>query len=398
MTEMSEIKHRLKSIDILRGIIIVLMALDHTRDFWGPTSFDPTDLTQSDAGWFFTRWITHYCAPLFIFLSGISAYLYGQKINSKSALRNFLLTRGLWLVFVEIIIINVSWQFAYQFIIFQVIWAIGISMIILAGLIYLPQKWIFVISLLAIGLHNALDDKAMSSLMGSVDWVWALLHHQKWVPLGADGFGLFIGYPIIPWFAVMALGYTVGAMYLRPQLDRQRMFLIIGTLLIVLFVLLRTLIGYGDPTTWSSTPEHDHYILSVLNTTKYPPSLQFLCMTLGPCFILLALLENLKANSSYFFLFRWFQNFGKVPMFFYILHVPLINSAAHIYTYFRYDQAVNFIQGPSAWPGGYEPSLMLVYGAWLAVILLLYVPCKKFGEYKWENRNNERRKAWLSYL
>ena len=399
MTEMNEIKSRLKSIDILRGVIIVLMALDHTRDFWGPTRFDPTDLANTDIGWFFTRWITHYCAPLFVFLSGISAFLYGQKINSKSELRNFLLSRGLWLVFVEIVIINFSWQFAYQFIVFQVIWAIGISMIILAGLIYLPQKWILGISLVVIGLHNALDDKIIASAMGSVDWFWALLHHQKWISLDSSGFGLFIGYPLIPWFAVMAFGYAVGTLYFKPQAERQKIFLIIGSALIVLFVLLRTIIGYGDPTSWSADPEHSRYILAVLNTTKYPPSLQYLCMTLGPCFILLAMLENIKEDSTHFFVYRWFLNFGKVPMFFYILHVPLINGAAHVYTYFRYDQAVNFILGrPSSWPDGYEPNLMLVYIAWICTLILLYFPCKKFGEYKWENRNNPQRKAWLSYL
>lgn len=389
---MNEVNTRLRSIDILRGLIIIIMALDHTRTFFGATSFEPTDLSHTDLNWFFTRWITHFCAPLFVFLSGISAFLYGQKVNSKSELRNFLLSRGIWLIFLELTIVSFSWHLAYDFVAFQVIWVIGVSMIILAGCIYLSQKWILFISLTVIGLHNALNDEVIANSMGSISWIWSFLHHKEWLFFGEQKFGLFVLYPIIPWFAVMMIGYIAGNFYLKQKIERKKTFLLLGSALIILFIFLRLIIGYGDSQVWELNSEQ-HPMLSLLNTSKYPPSLQYLCMTLGPGLIVLAFLENVNTGRPLSTLFRWCENFGRVPMFFYLLHLPVINMGAVIYWNIRYGTVINTLQDSSTWPKEYEASLLLVFAAWISFLFLLYIPSKKFGLYKKNNKS-----VWLSYL
>lgn len=387
---MSTQSHRIQSIDLLRGLIIIIMALDHTRNFWGQTPFDPTDLSQTDASWFFTRWITHFCAPLFVFLSGISAFLYLQKVDSKTQLRNFLLSRGLWIVFLEITVINFSWQFAYNAIFIQVMWVIGVSMIILAFLIYLPRNWILIFSVLVIGLHNALNDSWVSEIFGK--YLGMLLHTQGWIPLGNEGFGVFVMYPLIPWFAVMALGYVVGELFLLPSYRRSKHLVVLGSGCVVLFLLLRLGIGYGDDKVWRL--DDINSFLAIFNTTKYPPSLQFLLMTIGPGLILLMMLEKVQSSIDKFRVYDWTLAIGKVPMFFYILHVPLINFGAQVYTWIQFDQAINFnMVSPSNWPQSYAPSLIVVYLAWLAVIFILYFPCRRYALYKQQHKN-----PWLSYI
>lgn len=387
---MSTKPSRIQSIDLLRGIIIIIMALDHTRSFWGQTPFDPTDLTQTDASWFFTRWITHFCAPLFVFLSGISAFLYQQKVGSKRQLRNFLLSRGIWIIFLELTLINFSWQFAFFAIFIQVMWVIGVSMVILAFLIYLPRQWIFAISLSVVVLHNAINDVWLSEVLGRN--IALILHTQGWIPIGSKGFGVFVMYPLIPWFAVMGLGYVLGQLFLQPSYLRQKYLVVIGVSCISLFLILRMFVGYGDPKMWELDSEVS--LLAIFNTTKYPPSLQFLLMTIGPGLLCLMLLEKAQVSIERLKLYQWTLAIGKVPMFFYILHVPLINFGAQIFTWIQFEKAINFnMVSPSNWPEAYSPSLLVVYLAWLAVVFILYFPCKNYSEYKQNNRS-----PWLSYI
>lgn len=377
---------RLVAIDILRGLIIILMALDHTRDFWGFAGFSPTDLSQTYPALFFTRWLTHFCAPLFIFLTGVSAFLYGQQVQSKSKLRNFLLSRGLWLVIVELVIINPSWQFGYNMVFVQVIWVIGISMIIMAGLIYLPTRWILLLCMPFVLFHNLLDDSAVSSLLGDSSWLWMIIHQRGGFKFSEQGLFIFVAYPLIPWFAVMAGGYVMGQYYLKPAATRQTALFALGAGFIVMFILLRASNIYGDPTSWQSGGDLTSSLLSFLNTTKYPPSLQFLLMTMGPGLILLGLLDKLSSDSKIYPAFHWLKVIGSVPLFFYIVHVPLINLAAHLYTYIRYGQAINFFN-PQNVPAAYSPSLLLAYIVWATLIAVLYYPCKRYGQIKRQSKN-----------
>lgn len=384
---------RLPGIDILRGLIIVLMALDHTRDFWSVAPFDPLDLSQTSPAWFFTRWVTHFCAPLFVFLTGISAFLYGRKINSKTQLRNYLVSRGVWLIFLEIVVINLSWQFAYQFVFVQVIWAIGWSMVILGGLIYLSNRWILAVTLPFLLLHNMVDDQSVIAALGDYKWLWQFLHMGAWIPLPEYKFGIAVAYPLLPWFSVMALGYVVGQWYNEDDETRQKKFMLLGGAMIAAFVVLRGFNIYGDPSQWQVQESFMFSLMSFINTAKYPASLLFLLMILGPGLILLALLDRVTAQGKAYLWLKWLKTYGSVPLFFYVIHVPVINGAAHIYTYFVYGKAVNFFWGQSVWPEGYEPNLMLTYIAWGLIVAALYLPCKYYGELK--RRSNS---LVLSYL
>jgi uncharacterized membrane protein len=381
---------RLLAIDLLRGLIIVLMALDHTRGFWGSTSFNPTDLAYTTPAWFFTRWITHFCAPLFIVLTGVSAYLYGEKVQSRAALQRYLCSRGIWLIFLEISVINLSWQFAYPSVFLQVIWVIGCSMLMLALLIYLPRTWLLLFSLTCIGLHNLLDDTNINQLLGNQHWIWNVLHQKGHIPLAEHGFFIGVTYPMLPWFAVMALGYCLGALYNLAAVRRQQRLLWLGAACIGLFALLRANAGYGDPTIWQADAATNasaiNNLLAFLNTTKYPPSLQYLCMTLGPGLLLLAAFERVSITHRFASIFRGLYVFGSVPLFFYLIHISFLNLCAHLYAYLRYDQWTNFVYGYSTWPAGYAPDLVLVYAAWFGALLLLYWPCKWYGRMKRQSK------------
>ena len=379
---------RLAHIDWLRGLVIALMALDHARDFWASAGFSPTDLQQTDLAWFATRWLTHFCAPLFVLLSGLSAYLHGRKLGSKKALSRFLVQRGAWLILLELIVVNISWQFGFNFVFVQVIWVLGWSMILLAGLVYLPVRILALLSAIVIAGHNALDDAWFTGLLANYQWVWGLVHQQMWVPVIERGFGLYITYPLTPWFAVMGLGYALGPLFHADEAQRRQRLLLLGAGLCILFVVLRAGNLYGDPQPWQPGGDWSVGLMSFLNTTKYPPSLQFLCMTLGPGLLLLALSESWRfaANNPILVM-------GKVPLFFYLLHVPLLNAGAHLWTLATYGQAVNFFNGPGAWPPGYQANLALGYGAWLLLLLVLYLPCRWYARFKAQSAN-----PWLSYL
>ena len=368
---------RLRSIDTLRGIAIVFMALDHTRTFWGLTQFSPEDPAQTSVAWFFTRWVTHFCAPVFVFLTGLSAYLYGAKGRTRKELSVYLLSRGLWLIVLELTIINASWRFAVGEIFFlTVIWAIGCSMILLAGLIWLPRNLILGLAVILIGGHNAFDGLQPESF-GQFSWLWNFLHVSGYVPL-SDSFGFVVAYPVIPWCGVMALGYFFGPIVLQPDPARARKLLIAGVGLIVLFIVLRTSNVYGDSERWTTQERGIVYtLLSFLKVTKYPPSLLFLCVTLGGGLILLVGLDKVTGR-----LVEFLATFGRVPLFFYLLHIPIARLTGVLKNQLFYDRSIDPFGPPIDWPPNYDPRIWLVYIAWTILLIVLYPACKWFGAAK----------------
>ena len=388
-------KNRIQSIDLLRGLVIIIMALDHVRDYVhiGAMTGDPLNLQTTTPLLFFTRWITHYCAPIFVFLSGISAYLSGIK-KSTQQLSGFLIKRGLWLLVLEVTVITFGWSFNpfFNFMVFQVIWAIGASMIALGLLIYLPRKWIMIIAILILGLHNLLDNVQFGAPGNS--FVWDLLHHGHFVmyPLFANH-NLVIVYPLLPWIGIIALGYSMGFLF-EKHFDKKLRFKILrntGFGMIVLFILLRLSHLYGDAQDWQTQPTFINTILSYIDVTKYPPSLLFTCMTLGPAMLFLAYIE--KANSM---IGQVCITFGRVPFFFYVLHIYLIHIITVILFYASGFTSADII--PEHGIFWFRPPTMgfglpFVYLIWIGVIALLYYPCKKYDKYKTENKH-----WWLSYL
>ena len=394
---LSTTNQRIWSVDMLRGFVIALMAIDHIRDFWALTPFAPEDLTQTSMGWFFTRWITHFCAPVFVFLAGTSAFLFGQQVNDKGQLAKFLLSRGIWLLFIEITVINLSWTFSWYtttgMVFFQVIWVIGISMISLAGLIYLPEKWIAMIGLLLVAGHNALDGITPDSF-GGLGWFWNLLHMGfSFIPLNRDpAFGIFVVYPLIPWIGVMALGYVFGNVMLWEKIRRQTFIIKLGLVLITMFIILRFVNIYGDPNPWNIQERGAVFtLLSFLNTTKYPPSLLFLMMTMGPGLLLLVPFENLKGKGM-----EILKVFGKVPFFFYVSHFLIIHLGSRVFYYITLGENINFFRLMAMgedFPNGYLPRLWLVYVVWGVLMVFLYFLCKWYGNYKATHGY-----WWLKYL
>ena len=386
-------KNRIESIDLLKGLVMVIMALDHTRDYIHSAAhfFDATDPAHTTWAIYFTRWITHFCAPTFSFLAGASAFLVGRKRTVRE-LSLFLFTRGLWLVFIEFTIINFAWFFDPLFHnpSLVTIWSLGMSMIVLAGLVYLPRPVIWVFSLALIFGHNLFDGV---KLPGNV--LWAILHHFDAYKI-ADGYSFHVYYPLIPWVAVMSLGYCFGSLYdssIEPA-SRKKTLNIIGLSAIVLFVIIKYVNIYGDPRPWNQFDNLGQSLMSFLNPTKYPPSLLFLLMTLGPALIFLANSEGLRG-----WLVNFFSTFGRVPFFYYILHIYLIHFIALLlaqFTGFGWRSMINDTQWVTQSPAlkGYGLPLWGVYLVWVSVIALLYPLCKKFDLYKM----NHKEKWWLSYL
>ena len=390
---------RIASVDIIRGVVMVLMAIDHVRVFAGIPAGGASPAI------FFTRWVTHFCAPAFIFLAGTSAFLYGRKHQNLS---RFLLTRGLWLVLLELTVIRVSWTFNFEFreyMLAGVIWVIGWCMILMAGLVKLPIRVVAAIGLLIIFGHNLLDGwlfGAAQNLGG--DAVSNLLKVFYVGPIGPavqvtpNGPNLVVLYSIIPWIGVMAAGYAFGAILIQPAEKRDRACLTIGLGAVALFLLLRGFNIYGDPNTWSGpAPGGDGpqlpAVLSFLNTSKYPASLLFLLMTLGPTIALIPVLEKARGPVA-----RWMTVFGKVPFFYYVLHIPLIHAIAVIVSKVRMGTVVpwlfaNHPMGSGRPPAGYTWNLGLLYIVWLIVVVLLYFACRWYAAIK------EREKApWMAYL
>ena len=390
-------KKRIESIDLLRGIVIIIMALDHVRDYFNADQFlyDPTDMAQTNAPLFFTRWITHFCAPVFVFLAGTSAFLVGER-KTKKELSSFLLKRGLWLMLLETVVINFAWSFnpSYPFFRLQVIWVLGLAMVILSGLIYLPPKIILLFGLLVVFGHNLLDNIHATGNSLS-DFLWGVLHERKRFTFG--GKMIATGYPVISWMGIMALGYCFGSLYKKGMdaIVRKKYLLTIGSAAIALFLLLRGINMYGDMKPWSPQSSTLLTICSFLNVTKYPPSLLYTLMTLGPALIVLALLEN-PLNRLESMIIR----IGRVPLFFYILHLFLIHLLAMVAVVLSgrpwtdMISITNINARDSPWLKGYGFSLAGTYLVWIVVVLLLYPLCKWYDKYK----TNHKEKWWLSYL
>lgn len=383
---------RIQSVDLLKGAVMVIMALDHVRDYFhfSANYFDPADPAKTTLLLFFTRWITHFCAPAFSFLSGLSAYFAGRR-KKKSELTDFLLKRGLWLIFVELVIAGFGWYFDIHFRTFGllVLWSLGVSMIMLSVLIYLPRVYILIISCLLIFGHNLLDS---IHYPGSV--LWAIIHEQKLF----NGFGnshLLVGYPLVPWPGVMSLGYCFGTFY-EPGYSssaRRKVLNIIGLSAVVLFIVLRWSNLYGNPFPWKHYDTFSKGLISFLNPAKYPPSLLYLLMTLGIALVCLANTEQLKGR-----LVNFFSMFGRVPFYYYILHLYFIHILAMIFA-----QLSGFGWQKMILPNftffvpelkGYGFSLWVVYVVWIGLIALLYPLCRRFDQYKQKHKD----KPWLSYL
>ncbi|WP_303315803.1 heparan-alpha-glucosaminide N-acetyltransferase domain-containing protein [Flavivirga abyssicola] len=388
---------RIESIDILRGVVMVIMALDHVRDYFHYGSFfsNPTNLETTTPFLFFTRFITHYCAPVFIFLAGTSAFLYGSNKTKPQSFK-FLFTRGLWLVFLEIVLNNFIWWFdiSYSFIGLQVIWAIGLSMIFLSFLIYLPRKIILLIGFILITGHNLLDSITMQGTSFE-SIVWYILHQSNFIPVSSTRMVAF-AYPILPWIGLMSLGYCLGSMYTKGfDIEIRKKWLVrIGVASVCLFFVIRGLNVYGDLVPWSTQDTATKTVLSFFNVTKYPPSLAYILITIGPALLFLYGIEAVKNKVTDFFLI-----FGRVPLFYYFLHILVIHSVAIIGLIISGDDWQKMILDMNAWntgslASGYGYSLFVVYLLWAGLITLLYFPSKKYMIHKANNKD----KWWLSYL
>jgi len=381
---------RVDSVDVLRGLVMIIMALDHTRDYFSSVRFDPLDLARTTPALFFTRWITHFCAPVFVFLAGTGAFLSGARGREKRDLSRFLWTRGLWLVVVEVTIVSFGWSFDFGLhdIALQVIWAIGWSMVALALLVRLPAPAVGGIGVAIIALHNLLDP-IRPERFGDYAWVWKIVHVQSWTPIASPGGHRFmLVYPLVPWVGVMAAGYGFGKVFTWEPARRKRFLALCGTGLVLLFVALRWSNAYGDPHPWSVQKNGLYTFLSLLNCEKYPPSLLYLAMTLGPAILLLAILERPAGPAA-----SKVSVYGRVPFFYYVLHIPLVHGMAVAVFYARYGPAV-FHYGPAnPPPADFGFTLPFVYLAWAVAVAILYVPCRWFAGLK-----ARRRDAWLSYL
>lgn len=392
---------RIQSIDMLRGIVMVLMALDHVRDYFHIAAWtdDPLNLATTTPTLFFTRYITHFCPPIFVFLSGTSVYLQSIR-KTKTELSVFLIKRGLWLIFAEFAIVNFAWTFNpnYPLQIFQVIWAIGISMLILGLLIKLPFNYIFGVGLLIVLGHNLLDFPEAATGFKASFW-WDLIHHGHAVfyPINANH-SIFIFYPFLPWTGLMLLGYCIGKFYTPSVSSTQRAFVFnrLGIALLLFFILLRATNVYGDPTPWHYQTSSFYTFFSFLNVQKYPPSLLYMSITIGVALIALVALEKIENRFS-----RAMVVFGRTAFFYYILHLFLIHILAFI-NYFIHGHSVAEIYNFSSQysipflgvvsSDGY--GLKMVYLIWIIVILTLYPICKWYDTYKTTNRKH----WWLSYL
>jgi uncharacterized membrane protein len=386
-------RHRIESVDVVRGIIMILMALDHVRDFFGSLAVSPTNLATTTPALFLTRWITHICAPVFFLLSGTGAYL-ALRRRSRNELSRFLLTRGLWLIVLELLVVRFVMQFNvdYRLTVLTVIWALGWAMIVLSALVYLPTRAVVALGVVLIAAHNLLDPIAATAF-GPFAPLWLVLHVPGVILPGPDHV-VFAAYPLIPWIGVTAVGYGLGAIY-RWDADRRRSFLLrLGLGLIAAFVVLRAINVYGDPAPWSLQRSPLFTALSFLNASKYPPSLLFLLMTLGPAMLLLRAVDSRTPRFLSPALL-----IGKVPLFYYLTHLGLIHLLAVVVCYIRYGEAHWMFESPTlgqypiTQPSGWPSGLPVVYMIWVGVVLALYPLCRWFAGVK-----QRRTDAWLSYL
>jgi uncharacterized membrane protein len=386
---------RVQSIDLVRGVVIILMALDHVRDYFNADAFlfNPLNLEKTSVALFATRWVTHFCAPVFVFLAGTSAFLVGTR-KSKKDLSMFLVTRGLWLIILELTVMNFGWFFnvGFSLLVFQVIWTLGFGMIALAGAIHLPYKAILTLGIIFVAGHNLLDDVHVDG-NGPGAVAWAFLHEFKLFTY--DNFFIFSGYPVIAWTGIMLLGYCFGTLY-KSDIDptnRRRILFGLGSGAIVLFIVLRAGNFYGDPVPWTTQKNGVYTFLSFINVNKYPASLLYTLITLGPALLFLAVAENFKGSIS-----SAVTALGRVPLFFYIIHVYAIHIIAvfaALATGFTFsDMVFNTWITDSPNLRGYGFGVGTMYLIWIAIVLALMPVCLWYDRYK----SSHREKWWLSYL
>lgn len=385
---------RIPSIDILRGLVMIIMALDHTRDYFHITAMtaDPLDPATTTTGLFFTRWITHFCAPIFVFLSGLSAYLSSQS-KPKVHASEFLAKRGIWLVLAEITIVTLGLTFnpLYNFVILQVVWAIGWSMILLSICTRLSYWLVLSIGVILVFGHDLINYLPLPQTGAWAITLKVMLTASGTVlPLNSTHLvGVF--YAILPWTGIMFLGYACGLWYTKSysSLTRKRYLLLSGIGLVLLFIILRVNNGYGDPGLRRTYPNLLQNIFSFINASKYPPSLLFFSMTIGPALILLAILENAENKLA-----RVISNYGTVPFFYFIIHFYLLHLLLVLAFFLNGHQTTEIIQVPFLFrPVAFGYSLPVVYLIWIIVVLALYKPCLWFKRYK-TNHNQ----WWLKYI
>jgi uncharacterized membrane protein len=392
--------YRIESIDVLRGLVMIIMALDHTRDFFHQPAFvdDPLNFATTTPILFFTRWITHFCAPVFVFLAGTSAFFQSSR-KSTPELSKFLMSRGLWLVMVEVVVINFATTFDpnYTVIGLQTIWSIGISMIILGLVIRMPFPAILATGLIIVFGHNALDFyEQQFPANHSYNIVYSFLHHQGFYPLGG-GHSLLIFYPFLSWAGLMMLGYCFGKLFTKYEgAERKKVLTRLGVGIILFFIALRATNLYGDASHWSVQKNAAFTIMSFVNTVKYPPSLLYMCMTIGPAILFVAWWANVKNGIT-----KFITVYGRVPFFYYVLHFFLLHllcMAAFFMRGHALSEGIPTVAQRSNAPfnfvvPGEGYSLLVVYFVWLFVVVALYPLCKWFSDYKLTHKQ-----WWLSYL
>ncbi len=391
---------RIESIDIIRGLAMVIMALDHTRDYFHITANidDPLNLATTTPWLYFTRWITHFCAPIFVFLSGTSIYLQSLR-KTKKELSAFLIKRGLWLIFAEFVIISLAWTFdpMYHLHAMQVIWAIGISMVILGLAIHLPYRAILLLGIVIVFGHNLLDIPESAPGFKAGFW-WDLFHHGffKLYPYAPNHYVMMV-YPFVAWTGVMMLGYCTGILFSAKYTEAQRrkILSVLGLGLILFFIVVRFINIYGDPAAWSIQKNGLYTFFSFMKVTKYPPSLLYLCITIGPALLLLSFIDRIKNGFTNIMLV-----FGRTAFFYYIIHLYLIHLLAVIAFFIRGNHTVqDAIDSMQRVPflfvmPGEGVGLALVYAVWAGVIITLYPLCKWYDKYK----TSHKEKWWMSYL
>lgn len=387
------LRERIDVVDVVRGIIMILMALDHTRDYFGNAAASPTNLATTTAALFFTRWVTHFCAPTFFLLTGTGAFL-SRRRRSTGDLSRFLVTRGLWLIVLELTVARFLWQFNvdYQVTLLNVLWALGWAMIVLGALVHLPVRAIAAFGVVLIAAHN-LFDRVQAAALGALAPLWTFLHVPGFLVPGPPH-TVFVVYPIIPWIGVSAVGYALGALWVLPAERRRAILLRLGVGSIVTFLVLRGFNIYGDPAPWTPQPTAAMTLVSFLNLNKYPPSLLFLLLTLGPVLLLLRALDGRTPA-----VLRRAQIIGKVPMFYYLMHVLLLHLVAVAASVARFGTAAPAVESPTLdrFPmtqlPGWPVSLPIVYLVWIGVVLALYPFCRWYAGVKRRSGN-----PWLSYL
>jgi uncharacterized membrane protein len=388
-------RERVRSVDIVRGAVMVLMALDHVRVFSGIPAGGPTPAL------FLTRWVTNFCAPIFFFLAGASAYLYARKAPSRSAVARWLAVRGAWLVLLELTVLRLAWTFNVDYAHYMlagVIWSLGLSMIVMAALVLLPLPAIAAFGVGTVVLHDAVRAALVRSFPqlaeGGAPWYAALLYFGGPIQLGGpDGPTLFVLYALFSWVGLMAAGYAFGVVFTLEPVRRRRVLLLLGGGAVAAFLVLRGLDVYGDPRHWTDASDDRPAWMRFLSTSKYPASLLFTLMTLGPMFLVMPALERAHGAVA-----RVLALFGRVPLFFYLLHIPLIHAVAVLVSLARRDGGLGWLVGnhpvmigPA--PDGYRWNLPLLYAVTALCVALLYLPCRWFAA-----RRAARPGSWLRYL